>query len=605
MLFDDQCSRHYHFGAFAVWTDSPLTLEASAMIRRRHRTAGRSRTFALKPAAFPPVYAHRSVPPLERLEQRCLLSVSASSLLGPQTVGYALDYEILSNGSEISTSVDKVVAAGTASYNGVGGLTEDDTTVTSPEYTSDVTKAYHEVNSSGVIDYGEVSTTVDSQGTTTITTTNNPAAVEVIPATLSAGSSYTAIYTATSVSTGVTNSTNTIVFTYIVGLASNSEQNITVPDGTFGAYQINVSLQATENGIAEPAVPTTEYWAPGVGEIEGTTVVSGTTATNELTGTGTSVTVGAPAKLAFSGGPSTMSAGTASATPFTFTVEDANGNTVTTDTSNVTVALTTPAGATLGGTLTEAAVNGVATFNNLTVNQTGTYTITGTDGALTSAVSSSFTVTAASFTTFSDGALTVEGTSGNDVITLQVDGNDNLTATLNGDTSQPYAVASITSVDVEAGAGNDSITIEGNLPSTLGVSVQGGPGDDTIMGGPGNDTLGGGAGNDSVSGGPGDDSIKGGAGDDTLAGGKGNDTLFGGLGNDVLRGALGDDSLNGGAGTNQLYGGQGNNTFYCVNGTDDQVFAGAATNDFLTYSTADNPVIASGTITLGNETKVS
>ncbi len=205
--------------------------------------------------------------------------------------------------------------------------------------------------------------------------------------------------------------------------------------------------------------------------------------------------------------------------------------------------------------------------------------------------------------TLTNGALTINGTNGDDTITLTSDGT-NVIATLNGTASQPFPVSGITSITVNGLAGNDNITIESSMPATLGVSVQGGPGDDTITGGPGNDTLGGGAGNDSIAGGPGDDSIKGGQGDDTLAGGKGNDTLFGSLGNDILRGGLGDDSLNGGAGTNQMYGGQGNNTFYAVNGTADQIFAGAATNDFLIYSTADSPIVESGVIPAGNQTLV-
>jgi uncharacterized repeat protein (TIGR03803 family) len=205
--------------------------------------------------------------------------------------------------------------------------------------------------------------------------------------------------------------------------------------------------------------------------------------------------------------------------------------------------------------------------------------------------------------TLSNGVLTVNGTNDDDIITLTSDGT-NVTATLNGTASQPFPLSSTTSITVNGLAGNDLITIEPSMPSTLGVSVQGGPGDDTITGGPGNDILGGGAGNDSISGGPGDDSIKGGAGDDTLAGGKGNDTLFGSLGNDVLRGGLGDDSLNGGAGTNQMYGGQGNNTFYAVNGTADQIFAGAATNDFLIYRASDSPIVESGAIPPGNTTLI-
>ncbi len=186
-------------------------------------------------------------------------------------------------------------------------------------------------------------------------------------------------------------------------------------------------------------------------------------------------------------------------------------------------------------------------------------------------------LTTSPFATLTSGALLVNGTSGDDTIGLTSDGT-NVTATLNGTASQAYALSSITSIVVNGNAGNDTITIDSSLPASLGVSVQGGPGDDTIIGGPGNDTLGGGQGNDSIQGGPGDDSAKGGA---------------------------GDDYLNGGAGTDYMSAGAGNNTFYAVNGTADQVFAGTATNDSLFYSTADSPIIESGVISAGNQTLVS
>ncbi len=75
-------------------------------------------------------------------------------------------------------------------------------------------------------------------------------------------------------------------------------------------------------------------------------------------------------------------------------VENFVGQVMTTDTSAITIALDggTP-GATLGGTLTRNAVNGVATFNDLTISQLGTdYTLKATDGTLYRAISHSFTV---------------------------------------------------------------------------------------------------------------------------------------------------------------------------------------------------------------------
>ncbi|HEY4328258.1 MAG TPA: FG-GAP-like repeat-containing protein, partial [Phycisphaerae bacterium] len=61
--------------------------------------------------------------------------------------------------------------------------------------------------------------------------------------------------------------------------------------------------------------------------------------------------------------------------------------------ADVTIALTVnPNNATLGGTLSVSAVNGVATFNNLSLTVASSYTFTATSGALTSPKSGSFTV---------------------------------------------------------------------------------------------------------------------------------------------------------------------------------------------------------------------
>ena len=155
------------------------------------------------------------------------------------------------------------------------------------------------------------------------------------------------------------------------------------------------------------------------------------------------------------------------------------------------------------------------------------------------------TTTNSSFATLSGGVLSVSGTPGMDTISLQADGSGNVTATLNGQTSQAFPLSQITSIDVAGGGGNDTITIGAGVPA---CSIGGGAGDDTITGGQANDTIAGGAGNDVIFGGAGDDSLRGGAGDDTIAGGAGNDIIVGGAGDDSLKGGAGNDSLTGGRG---------------------------------------------------------
>jgi hypothetical protein len=191
----------------------------------------------------------------------------------------------------------------------------------------------------------------------------------------------------------------------------------------------------------------------------------------------------------------------------------------------------------------------------------------------------STTTAGSGFSALDNGALSITGTSGNDTISLSVDPNTNLlTVMRNGVSSPGYAVAGITSINLLGQAGDDVITVGSGMPPNLGVSVQGGLGNDTIGGGPGNDTLSGGQGNDLIFGGPGDDLVHGGKGDDSLAGGQGNDVLFGGLGNDTIRGGMGADTLTGGAGDNLLYGGPGDDSLFAANGSADTLYGGAGTN---------------------------
>jgi len=106
-------------------------------------------------------------------------------------------------------------------------------------------------------------------------------------------------------------------------------------------------------------------------------------------------------KLAFTVQPGRAAAGTPIAPALQVAIQDASGNTVTSATTSVTVALgTNPSGASLFGTATVAAVNGVATFSSLSINNVGTgYTLTASASGLSEATSASFNVTPCAATT--------------------------------------------------------------------------------------------------------------------------------------------------------------------------------------------------------------
>jgi hypothetical protein len=124
-----------------------------------------------------------------------------------------------------------------------------------------------------------------------------------------------------------------------------------------------------------------------------------TAASNGLTGTASNPfnITAVPVALRFLQQPSTTVAGLVISPAVKVQIVDAFGTVVLTSSANVTLALgANPGGATLSGTLTVAAVNGVATFTNLSLNRTGTgYTLTASSGSLTGATSNTFDITPA------------------------------------------------------------------------------------------------------------------------------------------------------------------------------------------------------------------
>ena len=113
----------------------------------------------------------------------------------------------------------------------------------------------------------------------------------------------------------------------------------------------------------------------------------------------TSFTINAASvsQLVFIQQPSNVAAGSAISPSITAQLADQYGNGITTSGVNVTMSLSSGTG-TLSGTLTQATVSGVATFNDLSINVAGSKQLTAASSGLTSAVSNSFTVSAGTFT---------------------------------------------------------------------------------------------------------------------------------------------------------------------------------------------------------------
>src|SRR5206468_4119055 len=133
---------------------------------------------------------------------------------------------------------------------------------------------------------------------------------------------------------------------------------------------------------------------------------NGYTLTAAATGltTGTSalfdIAPGAAAQLVFTVQPSNTTAGAPITPAVQVTAQDAQGNTATQFTANVTVALgTNPGGGALSGTTTVASAGGVATFAGLSINRPGTgYTLVAATNGIATKVSTAFNVAAGAAT---------------------------------------------------------------------------------------------------------------------------------------------------------------------------------------------------------------
>jgi uncharacterized repeat protein (TIGR01451 family) len=173
--------------------------------------------------------------------------------------------------------------------------------------------------------------------------------------------------------------TGTVIFTYAGTLAAGTTANFTInttaaTTGTSGLVLVNtatVGPAGFDTAAGNNSVSSHTTWSPGP-----------------------------PAGVDIHGQPSNTVAGKAISPAITVAVVDQYGNTVTTNnTQLVTLSIYSgPRGARLGGTITVRAVNGVATFTNLTLNVAGTYVLEATGGRLDPDYSNPFTVSPAEVT---------------------------------------------------------------------------------------------------------------------------------------------------------------------------------------------------------------
>lgn len=172
---------------------------------------------------------------------------------------------------------------------------------------------------------------------------------------------------------------------------------------TDGRYAINLSFGANPpgNAILSPATPI--FTVGGLAQFIGFTIdkpgtgytlVASTFGLARAVSNQFDVTIGAASKLQFVDQPGTTAPGAVIAPAVTVGVTDIAGNVVASATNSVTISIGTNAGGgTLSGTTTATAVNGIATFSDLTVSNTGAnYTLTAAASGLNPATSKSFIV---------------------------------------------------------------------------------------------------------------------------------------------------------------------------------------------------------------------
>ena len=239
-----------------------------------------------------------------------------------------------------------------------------------------------------------------------------------------------------------------------------SAQTITIADSVTSA-----AIYYTQDGTA-PTAASTLYTAPFIISTSQTVkaiAVAAGSLNSAVASAAYVVTIRPATQLAFKVQPVNTVATVAIAPAVQVAVEDATGAIVTSSTAAVTIAIgRNPNDGTLGGTLTENAVNGVATFSDLTINNLGNvYTLVASSGNLTPATSNPFNVTPPAITLTVQSELVGINSTLNGTITLGAPAPaGGVTVTLTSGTPANVTVAPAT-VAIAAGGITGAFTYSG------------------------------------------------------------------------------------------------------------------------------------------------
>ncbi|WP_375772100.1 S8 family serine peptidase [Archangium gephyra] len=290
-------------------------------------------------------------------------------------------------GTESSLSVAAVDAVGVVanSYSGSAALTSTDpravlpsTAVFSAGVASGLPVTFATLGAQSVTVTDTASPGFTATASTTVTA-GPPArmAFTVQPSNAVAGASITP-----AVKVGLTDTYGNPVTTGSYSIT------VAIGDNVGGGTLSGTSTATTSSGVAT-------FSGLSINKVgTGYTLTAAATGLTGVTSSGFNITPATANKLLYVTQPATTEAGAFITPPVQVAIVDTYGN-VTTSTSNVTLALSaSPGGATLSGTTTVAAVKGIATFSNLSLNKVGPGNrLTATSGSFASLNSNLFEVT--------------------------------------------------------------------------------------------------------------------------------------------------------------------------------------------------------------------